>query len=105
LANIVGVLGAWSLPVVSVPGKPAKAGLFESCFAGLADGLASSFVFVVRGDVSDAGVEPDPVVARPRDLQFGAQGGGLADGERVRVLALEVPVEALDPGPIPRSLS
>jgi len=86
------------LPVVAVPGKPANPGVFESGLAGLADGFASSFVFVVGGDVADAGVEPDPVVVRPGDLQFGAQGGRVADGEQVRVLGLEVAVEALDPG-------
>ena len=81
LANIVGVPGGWSVPVVAVPGKPVNPGLFESGLAGLADGFTSSFVFVVGGDVADAGVEPDPVVVRPGDLQFGAQGGGVADGE------------------------
>ena len=75
LANIVGVPGGWSVRVVAVPGKPVNPGLFESGLAGLADGFASSFVFVVRADIADAGVEPDPVVVRPDDLQLGAQGG------------------------------
>jgi hypothetical protein len=68
LANIVGVPGGWSVPVVAVPGKPVNPGLFESGLAGLADGFTSSFVFVVGGDVADAGVEADPVVVRRGDL-------------------------------------
>jgi hypothetical protein len=35
------------LSVVAVPGKPVNPGLFEPGLAGLADGFASSFVFVV----------------------------------------------------------
>jgi hypothetical protein len=81
LANIVGFPGGWSLPVVAVPGKPVNPGLFEPGLAGLTDGFVSSFVFVVGGDVADAGVEPDTVVVRPGDLQLGAQGGRIADGE------------------------
>jgi len=41
-----------------VPGKPAEAGVLEAGLAGLADGLAASFVLVVRGHIADAGVEP-----------------------------------------------
>jgi hypothetical protein len=36
--------------VLTVPGKPVQAGSFESGLALFADGLASSFVFVVRRD-------------------------------------------------------
>jgi hypothetical protein len=57
-ANIVGLLDGLIVPVLAVPGKPAEAGGFEPGLAGLADGFASSFVFVVGGDISDAGVEP-----------------------------------------------
>ena len=69
------------MSVVAVPGKPVNPGLLESGLAGLADGFASSFVFVVRADVADAGVEADPVVVRPGDLQLGAQGGRVTDRE------------------------
>jgi hypothetical protein len=86
------------VPVLAVPGKPAEPGLFQAGLASLADGLTSSFVFVVGGDVAEAGVRPDPVVMGPGDGELGAQGGRVADGEQVRVLGLEVPVEALDPG-------
>lgn len=85
-----------------VPGKPAQSGLFESCLAGPADGLTSSFVFVVGGDVSDPDLQPHRVVVRPDRGEFGAQGVGVADREQVRVLAFEVPVEALDPGLVGR---
>src|SRR6266508_1724417 len=101
-ANIVGLLDGLMVPVLAVPGKPAEAGGFEPGLAGLADGVTSSFVFVVGADVSDALVEPDPVVVRPRDLQLGAQGGRVADGEQVRVLGLDVPVEAFDPSLVGR---
>jgi hypothetical protein len=50
------------VPVFAVPGKPAEPGLFQAGLASLADGLTASFVFVVGGDVADAGVQPDPVV-------------------------------------------
>ena len=61
LANIVGVPSKWSVPVVAVPGKPVNPGLLEPGLAGLADGFASSLVFVVRTDVADAGVELTPL--------------------------------------------
>lgn len=48
--------------MVTVAGKPAEPGLFESCFTGFADGFAAAFVFVVGGDVADASVELDGVV-------------------------------------------
>jgi len=72
LANIVGALGGSILPVRAVPGKPVEPGLFEPGLAGFADGFTSSFVFVVGGDLADAGVQPDPVVVGPGDGQFGA---------------------------------
>jgi len=78
-----------------MPGKPSKASLLEAGLAGLADGRPAAFVLVVRGDVADAGVEPDAVVVRPGDLQFGAQGCRVPDREQVRVLGLEVSVQAL----------
>jgi hypothetical protein len=52
------------LPVLAVPGKPAEPGLFEPGLALFADGFATSLVFVVGGDVADAGVQADTVVMR-----------------------------------------
>src|SRR5664280_1262086 len=41
---------------------------------------------------------PYRVVLRPSGGEFGAQRGRVADREQVRVLGLDVPVEAFDPG-------
>jgi len=38
-------------------------------FAGFADGLSSSVVLVVGGDVADAGVQPDGVVVLANDAE------------------------------------
>ena len=67
-ANIVGLLDGLILPSLAAGGKSAEPGRFQPGLAGLADGLTSSFVFVVGADVSDALVKPDPVVVRPRGL-------------------------------------
>src|SRR5262245_14005969 len=95
LDNIVGSLGLLTLPVLAVPGKPAESRLFEPGLALFADGFTSSFVFVVRGDVADPGVQPDAVVVLADHGDLGAQGGRVNDREQVRVLGLEVSVEAL----------
>ena len=54
---------------------------------------------LTESDISDP---MQPVLNGPMTFgpsgQFGAQGGLVADGEQVRVLGLEVAVEALDPG-------
>ncbi len=81
------------MPVLAVPGKPAVAGLFEAGFAGLADGLTSSVVFVVGGDIADAGVQPDGVVVLSDHCELGTQRDRVADREQVRVLGLDVPEE------------
>jgi hypothetical protein len=88
LASIVGVLGELMVPVLTVPGKPALPGRFESGLACFADGFTSSFVFVVRGHVADALVEPHPVVVIAGDLQLGTQGGRVSDREQVQVVGL-----------------
>ncbi len=46
-----------------------------------ADGLASSFVFVVGGDVADCFVESHGVVVLAADGEFGAQHGEFIDQE------------------------
>ena len=71
------------VPVPAVPGKPVLPGLFEPGLAVFADGLTSSFVFVVRGHISDALVQPRAVVVDAGDGEFGAQGGRVADREQV----------------------
>ena len=73
------------------------AGGFHAVFSGLADGWAAAGVFVVGGDVSDAGVQPDRVVVVPDAGQLGTQRGGVGDRVQVRVLAFDVTVEGFDP--------
>jgi hypothetical protein len=85
-----------------VPGKASEPGLFQPGLAGLADSFAATFVLVVGGDVADPGVQPDGVVVLADDGQLGTQGGGVADGEQVRLFDLEVPVQRLDPGLVGR---
>ena len=70
--------------------------------ARLADGVASSGVFVVGGDISDAGVEADGVVVAAGASQLGFEGGRVVDRFEVGVLGFDVPEEALDPGLVSR---
>ena len=83
-------------------GDAPQPGGLESCLACFADLLASSFVFVVGGDVADPGVQPDRVVVLADDRELGAQGGGVADGEQMGVLGLDVAEQRLDPGLVGR---
>ena len=64
----------------------------------LADAITSAFVFVVGGDVADAGVPVDGVVLRPDAVQLGVELTGVADLLQVRPLALDVAEQGLDPG-------
>jgi hypothetical protein len=73
-------------PLDSVSGKSVQAGGLQAGFAGFADGLAAALVFIVGGDVADAGVQPDRVVVPPDGSQLGSQGGRVGDGEQMRVL-------------------
>ncbi len=57
-----------------------------------------AFVLVIWGHIAHALVQSDRVVVHPGDVEFSPLGGGVADREQVRVLALEVPVQAFDPG-------
>ena len=88
--------------MLSMRGKPALAGLFEPGLSCFANGFSSTFVFVVGGDVSDAGVQANGIPVRPYDGEFGAQGCRVGDRAQVRVLGLEVAIEALDPRLISR---
>jgi len=53
-------------------------------------------VFVVEGDVADAGVQPDGVLLGAHALVFGVQPGWVADLLQVRPLALDVAEQGLD---------
>src|SRR5512132_2151930 len=78
-------------------GDAPQPGLLQPGLAGLADGLATASVLVVGGDVSDPGVQPHGVVVGTDHRELRAQGGGVADGEQVRVLGLDVTEQRLDP--------
>ena len=89
-------MGSWLVllgPIVAVRpvvGKPGLAGLLESGLAGLADALAAAFVFVERGGVADAGVQPNAVPVHLQPVELGAQHRRFGDGQQVRPLGFEV---------------
>jgi hypothetical protein len=72
-------------------------GAFETGFAGLADRVTTAFVFVVRGHIAQALVQPDPVVLSPDDGELSAQHSRFPDLQQMRILGLDVPEERLDP--------
>jgi hypothetical protein len=51
-------------------GEPGLACALESVSAGFSDGGSASLVFVVGGDIADAGVQPDVVVERPAGFEL-----------------------------------
>ena len=61
-------------------------GLWVALGARLADGVASSGVLVVGGDVADAGVEADAVVVAAGASQLGLERGRVADRSELGVL-------------------
>jgi hypothetical protein len=54
-------------------------------------------VFLIRGHVSDAGVESHLVVVGPSDLKFGSEHIDVVDQLEVGMFAFEVPEERFDP--------
>ncbi len=54
-------------------------------------------MLVIRGDVTDALVQPHRVVVGPDALELGAQHGRVVDGVQVWPLALDVAEQRLDP--------
>jgi hypothetical protein len=73
-------------------------GSFQAVAAGLADGFAAAFVFIVGGHVSDRFVKPSRIVFRSHPCQFGFQQGRVGDRLQVRPLSLDMAEERLDPG-------
>lgn len=69
--------------VGSVSGKAALPGVVQAVSAGLANGLAASFVLVIGSHRAHAPVQSDRVVVHPGDIEFGTQGGGVSDREQV----------------------
>ena len=70
----------------------------ESVAAFGANGITSSFMFVVGCHVADVGVQPDRVVLRPDEFEFGFEFAGVSDLLQVRPFALDVTEQGLDPG-------
>ena len=83
--------------VVLMVGDTSLACVGEPLFAGRSDCLAFAPVFLVGGDISDAGMKPNGVVVRPSDLEFGPEHVDVLDLFEVRVFAFEVPEQRLDP--------
>lgn len=63
-----------------------------------ADGITSSFVFIVGCDIPDPGVEADPVVLRLDEFEFGFELAGVGDLVQVRPFAFDVSEQGFDPG-------
>jgi energy-converting hydrogenase Eha subunit G len=72
-------------------------GCAKPCSSCSADGLTSSFVFVVGGDIADALVQPGAVVELAQAVQLGFQVARVGDLVQVPEFALEVAEERLDP--------
>jgi hypothetical protein len=70
----------------------------------LSDGFATAGVFVVGGDVADAGVQSGAVVEAADAAELAVEHGGVGDLLEVRPLAFDVPEEALDPRLIGRGV-
>ena len=81
LPSIAWSSGGLILSLGAVVGKPLLPGFRQAVAAGLADRLAAAFVFVVRGDVADALVEPDRVVFGLEGVELQTQDRGVVDRE------------------------
>ncbi len=72
-------------------GEASLTGSGEAVAAGGSDGGAVALVFLVGGDVADAGVEADLVVVAAADGELGAEDVDVGDG-------LEVGLDLAAPG-------
>ena len=84
--------------LVSMVGDALSAGSGEAVASGGSDGVSKAAVFLVGGDVADAGVQSDGVVALSLDFEFGAEHVDVVDEFEVGLFGLEVAEQALDPG-------
>ncbi len=66
-ARMVGSSGL----VVSIVGDASLSGSGEAVTSGGSHGVSLAAVFLVGGDVADAGMQPDRVVVLASDLQLG----------------------------------
>ena len=85
------------VPVRPMVGKPGLPGSFQAGLAVLPDLLTTAGVFVVRGHISHAGVQPDRIPVNLQMIKLGPQDGGFGDLQQVRELGLQVPEECFDP--------
>src|SRR5215211_8375796 len=88
---------SWLAPVLAMPVTPLAVGPLESVASSVADGVAAAFVLVVRCDVPDRFVEPDRVVFEADAFELAGEHGGVGDGHEMRVFALDVTPQRLDP--------
>jgi hypothetical protein len=85
-------------------GEALVVGSPEALEACLTDGVAAAVVFVVGGDVADAGVQSGAVVGAADAVELGVEHGWVGDLFEVRPLAFDVAEEALDPGLVGRGV-
>ena len=72
-------------------GQARLAGSLETEQAGAADLRSAAGVFVVGGDVADAGVQPDSVVAVADGGQLAVEVAGVGELAEIGPFVLEVP--------------
>ena len=77
--------------VVAMVGDASLAGSGGAVASGGSDGVSCAAVFLVGGDVADAGVSSDGVVALSLRLEFGAEHVDVVDQFEVGLFDLEVP--------------
>ena len=83
--------------VVAMVGDAGEAGPVEAVLAGLADGVASSLVFVVGGYVAEGGVQAAGVVVVSGDVELCSQRVGVGDLLEVGPLGFDVAEQCFDP--------
>ena len=88
--------------VAAMVGETLSVGSPEALEACLTDLFAVAGVFVVGGDVADAGVQPGPVVDPADASQLGVEDSRVGELFEVRPLAFDVSEEGLDPGLVAR---
>ena len=77
--------------VVSIVGDALVTGSGEAVASCGSHGVSLAAVFLVGGDVADAGVEADRVVVLSSDLQLSTQDVDVVDQLEVGLFGLEVP--------------
>ncbi len=73
-------------------------GSVQTGASGRPQSRSAAVVLIIWRHISKTLVEPDGVVEVPAAAEFGLEFAGVDDLVQVRMLALEVPEERLDPG-------